>query len=135
MPNDRRPVERPHIYQCPATSGPRREHTIPMPNDNNSQLQIELKPEVAGGVYANLAILTHSSSEFILDFIQMMPGVEKAQVRSRVVMAPEHAKRLLMALSDNVKKYEQNFGEIRMPRPQPRPGSTVAPFEINPAEA
>ena len=80
----------------------------------NQQLQIELKPDVAQGVYANLAILTHSSSEFILDFAGMMPGLQKAEVRSRVVMAPEHAKRLLFALQDNINKYEQQFGEIRL---------------------
>ena len=66
-----------------------------MADNNNQQLQIELKPEVAEGTYSNLAILTHSSSEFVADFIQMMPGMQKAQVRSRIIMAPEHAKRLL----------------------------------------
>ena len=102
----------------------------------NQQLQIELKPEVAQGVYANLAILTHSSSEFILDFAGMMPGLQKAEVRSRVVMAPEHAKRLLFALQDNINKYEQQFGEIRLQqRQQQRPGGTIAPFNMNPGEA
>ncbi len=102
----------------------------------NQQLQIELKPEMAQGVYSNLAILTHSSSEFILDFVGMMPGMQKAEVRSRVIMAPEHAKRLLLALQDNVRKYEQQFGEIRMPQPQqPRQGGTIAPFNMNPGEA
>ena len=65
---------------------------------NNNQLQIELKEEVAQGTYANLAIITHSSSEFILDFIRVMPGMPKAGVQSRIVLAPEHAKRLLRAL-------------------------------------
>lgn len=102
----------------------------------NQQLQIELKPEVAQGVYANLAILTHSSSEFILDFACMMPGLQKAEVRSRVIMAPEHAKRLLFALQDNLQKYEQQFGEIRLQqRQQPRQGATIAPFNMNPGEA
>ena len=63
--------------------------------NNNGQLQIELKEEVAQGTYANLAIITHSSSEFILDFIRVMPGMPKAGVQSRIVVAPEHAKRLL----------------------------------------
>jgi hypothetical protein len=103
---------------------------------NQQQLQIELKPEVAQGVYANLAILTHSSSEFIIDLAAMMPGMPKAEVRSRVIMTPEHAKRLLFALQDNIQKYEQQFGNIRVPQNQgPRPGSTIAPFNINPAEA
>ena len=102
----------------------------------NKQLQIELKPEVAEGTYSNLAILTHSSSEFILDFVGMMPGMQKAEVRSRVVMAPEHAKRLLFALQDNLQKYEQQFGEIQLQqRQQPRPGATIAPFNMNPGEA
>ena len=70
--------------------------------NNNGQLQIELKEEVAQGTYANLAIITHSSSEFIMDFIRVMPGMPKAGVQSRIVLAPEHAKRLLRALEENV---------------------------------
>lgn len=81
----------------------------------DKQLQIELKEEVAEGIYANLAVIAHSTSEFVVDFIRIMPGVAKAQVKSRVVMTPEHAKRLMFALQDNVKKYEAQFGEIRMP--------------------
>ncbi|NDV63832.1 DUF3467 domain-containing protein [Bacteroides sp. 224] len=83
-------------------------------NNNNGQLQIELKEDIAQGTYANLAIITHSSSEFILDFIRVMPGVPKAGVQSRVILAPEHAKRLLKALEDNVWKYERTFGPIRL---------------------
>ncbi|AVM57431.1 DUF3467 domain-containing protein [Bacteroides heparinolyticus] len=89
--------------------------------DNNSQLQIELNEEVAQGTYANLAIITHSSSEFILDFIRVMPGMPKAGVKSRIVLAPEHAKRLLRALEENIGKYERSFGQIRMPDEQPYP--------------
>ena len=66
--------------------------------NNNSQFQIELKEDVAQGVYANLAIITHSSSEFVLDFIRVLPGMPKAGVQSRIVLAPEHAKRLMRAL-------------------------------------
>ncbi len=84
-----------------------------MKKDN--QLQIELKEEVAEGIYANLAVIAHSTSEFVMDFIRIMPGVAKAQVKTRVVMTPEHAKRLMFALQDNIKKYESQFGEIRMP--------------------
>ena len=87
-----------------------------------NQLQIELKEEVAQGTYANLAIITHSSSEFILDFVRVMPGLPKAGVQSRIVMTPEHAKRLMFALQDNVTKYEQNFGQIRMPEQQAQGG-------------
>ena len=83
--------------------------------NNNGQLQIELKEEVAQGTYANLAIITHSSSEFILDFIRVMPGMPKAGVQSRIVLAPEHAKRLLYALQDNIRKFEQTYGRINLP--------------------
>lgn len=93
-----------------------------MENENKNQLQIELKEEVAQGTYANLAIITHSSSEFILDFVRVMPGLPKAGVQSRIVMTPEHAKRLMFALQDNVTKYEQNFGQIRMPEQQAQSG-------------
>ena len=79
------------------------------------KIDIEIKPEVAQGRYANLAIITHSSSEFILDFAQNMPGMPKMQVASRIIMTPEHAKRLLGALTENIRKYESQFGEIRLP--------------------
>lgn len=104
----------------------------------NQQLQIELKPEVAEGTYANLAVITHSTSEVILDFVQMMPGMPKAQVKSRVIMAPEHAKRLLFALQDNVQKYEAAFGPINLQAPkQPAAGDdrTISPFTIKKGEA
>lgn len=81
----------------------------------NGQLQIELPEAVAQGTYANLAILTHSTSEFILDFVSVMPGMPKANVQSRVIMTPEHVKRLMYALHDNILKYEQNFGTIVLP--------------------
>jgi hypothetical protein len=100
-----------------------------------NQFQIELKPEVAQGTYSNLAIITHSSCEVILDFIGMMPGMPKAEVRSRIVMAPEHAKRLLFALQDNIKKYESQYGEIdlhQIPQEGPR---TIAPFNIKKGDA
>ena len=76
----------------------------------NGQLQIELRPENAQGEYANFAIITHSSSDFVLDFARIMPGVPKAQVRSRVILAPEHAKRLLQALQENILNYDRQFG-------------------------
>ena len=76
------------------------------------QLQIELREDVAQGTYANLAIITHSSSEFVLDFACVLPGLPKAGVKSLVIMAPEHAKRLLRALEDNIGKYERSFGTI-----------------------
>lgn len=78
-----------------------------------NQIQIELKEEVAQGTYSNLAIITHSSSEFVLDFVRVMPGVPKAEVKSRVILTPEHAKRLLKALEDNVKKFEKVHGPVK----------------------
>lgn len=75
-------------------------------------IEIDLSEEIAEGTYSNLAVITHNSAEFILDFVQMMPGVQKAKVKSRVIMAPENAKRLLLAISDNVAKYERKYGEI-----------------------
>lgn len=78
----------------------------------NQQIEIELNEEIAQGIYANLAILTHSSSEFVMDFVRIMPGVPKAKVKSRIIMTPENAKRLLMALQDNVSKFESQFGKI-----------------------
>lgn len=80
---------------------------------DQNQINIELSEEVAEGQYVNLAMIAHSSSEFVVDFIRMMPGVPKAKVKSRVVLTPEHAKRLLAALSDNVKKYEEHHGMIK----------------------
>jgi hypothetical protein len=82
-------------------------------NDNQNQINIELNEQVAGGVYSNLSIITHSNSEFIADFVQIMPGVPKAQVRSRVIMSPENAKRLMKALADNISKYETQNGTIK----------------------
>lgn len=87
---------------------------------DKKELNIELPPDVAQGLYTNLAIITHSHSEFIMDFVQMMPGVPKPKVVSRVVMAPEHAKRFLKALEDNVSRYEKENGEIKLPA-QPAP--------------
>ncbi|MDR1859497.1 MAG: DUF3467 domain-containing protein [Bacteroidales bacterium] len=80
----------------------------------NNHLDIELTSEIAQGVYANMAIITHSGSEFVLDFVHIMPGMPKAAVKSRIILAPEHAKRLLLALDDNVKKYEKTHGQIAM---------------------
>ena len=86
----------------------------------NSQVNIELSEETAEGVYANLAMIAHSSGEFVIDFIRLMPGVPKAKVKSRVVITPEHAKRLLKALQDNIDKYESTFGEVKQAEEMPR---------------
>lgn len=79
---------------------------------NDNQINIELNEELAEGVYSNLAIITHSQAEFVADFVQMMPGMPKAKVRSRVIMSPQNAKRLMRALAENVQKYEQVNGVI-----------------------
>jgi len=80
-----------------------------------NQLNIELGEEQAEGIYANLAMISHSHSEFIIDFIKMMPGMPKAKVKSRIILTPQHAKRLLRALKDNIGKYESTFGHIETP--------------------
>lgn len=80
----------------------------------NQPLNIELPEEIADGIYANLAMIAHSHTEFVIDFISMLPGMPKAKVRSRIVTTPEHAKRLLMALKDNIEKYEDTFGKIKI---------------------
>ena len=77
-----------------------------------NQLNIELSEEVAEGTYSNLAIITHSNAEFVVDFVRVMPGVPKAKVKSRILLTPQHAKRLLGALAENIKKYESAHGEI-----------------------
>jgi uncharacterized protein (DUF1778 family) len=82
--------------------------------NNDNQINIELSEEVAEGIYSNLAIITHSNTEFVLDFIRMMPGVPKARVKSRIILTPEHAKRLLRALEDNIEKFEAANGKIRI---------------------
>lgn len=77
------------------------------------QLNIELTEEIADGTYANLAIITHSFAEFVIDFVNVMPNMPKAKVKSRVVMTPQHAKRLMRALVDNVKRFEAQHGQIK----------------------
>ena len=84
-----------------------------------NQINIELTEDVAEGVYSNLAMIAHSNSEFVIDFIRLMPGVPKAKVKSRIVITPEHAKRLLAALKDNIDKYEKKWGEIDISGPGP----------------
>lgn len=77
------------------------------------QLNIELSEEMADGAYANLAIITHSFAEFVIDFVNVMPNVPKAKVKSRIVMTPQHSKRLMKALIDNVKRFEAQYGPIK----------------------
>jgi hypothetical protein len=80
---------------------------------NQNQINIELNEEVAQGTYSNLAVITHSASEFVIDFVRIMPGITKAQVKSRIILTPEHVKRLVAALEDNIQKYESVHGVIK----------------------
>ncbi|MGV7107695.1 DUF3467 domain-containing protein [Flavobacterium sp. U410] len=88
-----------------------------MENNNNNgqqgQINIELDEKTAEGIYSNLAIINHSNSEFVVDFVSIMPGVPKAKVKSRIVLTPQHAKRLLKALAENVRRFEGQHGEIK----------------------
>lgn len=78
-----------------------------------NQLNIELSEEIAEGVYSNMAIIAHSQSEFVLDFVRLLPNVPSAKVKSRIILTPQHAKRLLGALADNIRRYEQQNGLIK----------------------
>ena len=98
-----------------------------------NKLNINLTPEIAEGVYSNLVIVAHSSSEFVLDFVRMMPGIKQANVKSRIILTPEHAKKLLFALQDNIGKYEDQFGKIQLTG-TPTPGSTF-PMSFGGGEA
>lgn len=85
-------------------------------SDNNpqqGQINIELDEKIAEGIYSNLAIINHSHSEFVLDFVTLMPGVPKAKVKSRIILTPQHAKRLLAAIAENVQRFEKAHGEIK----------------------
>lgn len=97
-------------------------------SDNNQnapksgqQINIELDEDTAQGTYSNLAIINHSVSEFVVDFVNIMPGTPKSKVKSRIILTPQHAKRLLKALEENVKRFEQNHGEIKDYEKQPIP--------------
>ena len=86
-------------------------------NFKQNQIQIELTDEIAQGTYSNLAVIAHSSSEFILDFIRIVPGVQKARVQSRIILTPDNAKRLLYALQDNIRKFDEMNKSEAFPRP------------------
>ena len=98
-----------------------------MDEKQKNQINIELTDEIAGGIYSNLAIITHSPTEFVLDFVSLMPGAPKAKVKSRIVMTPQHAKRLYKALADNLSKYESQFGTIKEVS-----GEMIPPFTMGP---
>lgn len=96
-----------------------------------NEIQIELSEEMAQGTYANLAVISHSQSDFILDFIRMVPGVPKAQVKSRIILTPDNAKRLLLALQDNIRKYDEQTQEMSDARFE----NFIPPFGGNQGEA
>ncbi len=92
-------------------------------NENKQHgIDLELDAEVAQGHYSNLAIISHSTSEFILDFAAILPGLPKAKVKSRIILTPEHAKRLLLSLQENVARYETNVGRIELQQMQTHMG-------------
>jgi hypothetical protein len=87
-------------------------------NERNQQgIDVELDQEIAMGHYSNMAIISHSSSEFIIDFVSVLPGLPKPKVCSRVILTPEHAKRLLLSLQENITRYESAMGRINLPSP------------------
>jgi len=92
-----------------------------------NSINIELPENVAEGIYSNLAIISHSNSEFIVDFIRMVPNVPKAKVKSRIILTPEHAKRLMKALGENVKKFEAQHGTITSQEKNPFPNMNFTP--------
>jgi hypothetical protein len=98
-----------------------------MTQQKEQQIEVELTPDVAEGVYSNLAIITHSNAEFIVDFINMMPGKPKANVKSRIILTPQHAKRLMNALHDNIAKFENQFGKVSEGGQQPNTISFAMP--------
>lgn len=90
-----------------------------MEQKQEQQVQIEIDDITAQGVYSNLAVIGHSENEFILDFVFVQPQILKAKVRSRVITSPQHIKRFLLALEDNIKKYESVYGEIKIDKASP----------------
>lgn len=96
-------------------------------NQQKNQINIELPDDIAEGTYSNLAIISHSNSEFVLDFIQIVPNMPKARVKSRVILTPFHAKRLMKALGDNINKFENQFGNIA----EDEGGGSLPPMNFN----
>tara|TARA_B100000686_G_scaffold354666_1_gene466253 strand:+ start:21113 stop:21424 length:312 start_codon:yes stop_codon:yes gene_type:complete len=88
---------------------------------NQKKINIELDEKIAEGVYCNLAIINHSLSEFVIDFVKIMPGSPKAKVRSRIILTPEHAKRFQKAISENIQRFEKTNGQIKTNESPPIP--------------
>ncbi len=102
-----------------------------MNEQTDNQINIELPEDVAEGIYSNLAIISHSHAEFVIDFVKILPGVPKGKVKARIILTPEHAKRLLEALQENIKKYEENFGKIK----DINPNIPITPINFGGAQA
>ncbi len=99
------------------------------------EMNVELPEQIAQGEYSNLVVISHSTSEFVLDFAALMPGVPKAKVKSRIILTPEHAKRLLMTLQDNITRYESNVGRIDIPVSRMDDDSDRPTLNLNMGEA
>ncbi len=95
------------------------------------QINIELDEKVSSGEYANFVVVTHSTAEFVMDFTRLLPGVPKAKIHSRIIMAPQHAKAYMLALKDNINKFEEKHGEIKSPGQESFQEFTVKPPESN----
>lgn len=105
-----------------------------MANEQKHQIDIELDETTAMGNYSNLVIISHSATEFVLDFATVLPGVAKAKVKSRLIMAPEHAKRLLLSLQENVRRYETNIAQIEIRTPRGgNPSDAMGGFNVGEA--
>ena len=92
-----------------------------------TEINIELPEDIAEGIYSNLAIITHSHSEFVLDFVRIVPNVAQAKVKSRIILTPQHAKRLMAAMNDNIRRYEEAYGTIQ----DTNSGGTPFPMNFN----
>lgn len=99
--------------------------------NQQQQLNIELGEKEAEGVYSNLAIISHSQAEFVIDFTRVLPGLPRAKVHARVIMTPQHTKLLLKALSDNIAKFESQNGEIKLDNANPFSGFNPGNTKIN----
>lgn len=100
-----------------------------MAKENKGRINIQIDRDVGSGEYANFVVITHSNAEFVMDFTRLLPGMDRARVNSRIVMAPPHAKAFLRALNDNIARFEKKYGEIQVPGKE-----TFSPFGLSPPE-
>ena len=101
--------------------------SIEKPKNKPQQIKIEFNEESTNVEYSNFVVVTHSAAEFVLDYIRVLPGMAKAKVKSRIIMSPMHVKTLMLALQDNIKKFEEKFGEIKVLK---RDGSIQPQFKL-----